>query len=142
LKNGDVWETKSFLSKDRLILPIGSTITVQNNSANSKVVTKALLVPDAELQEATFNSIFTSSDFALVKEGKLLFDVYKNDIWRVKGYNSGVGSNQINKVKLTSIPQNTRLKTNGEDYFSTIAGTPEEAYKTEDINNVWNKTLP
>jgi hypothetical protein len=64
------------------VLPIGKTI----NADPSKVVTKAILVPDAELQEATFNSIFTSSEFTLVKEGNLQFDVFNEDVWRTKSY--------------------------------------------------------
>jgi hypothetical protein len=48
------------LSKDRLVLSEGSDIYTYNDSDHERVVTKALLVPDAELQEATFNSIFTS----------------------------------------------------------------------------------
>jgi hypothetical protein len=44
--------------------------------------------------------------------------------------------------KLTAVPKDTKLKTNGTDYFSTIAGSAEEAFKTEDVVNVWNKTAP
>jgi hypothetical protein len=54
-----------------LILDKGSTISTFNDSDEKKpkrVVTQALLVPDAELQEATFNQLFTSQEFALYKE--------------------------------------------------------------------------
>jgi hypothetical protein len=44
--------------------------------------------------------------------------------------------------KLTAVPKDTKLKTNGSDFFSTIAGSAEEAFKTEDIYYVWNKTKP
>jgi hypothetical protein len=60
LNNNGAWTTKSFLSKDRLVLSEGSDIYTNNSDDHTRVVTKALLVPDAELQEATFNSIFTS----------------------------------------------------------------------------------
>jgi hypothetical protein len=60
LKDGNVWKTKSFLSKHRLLLPEGSTISTWNSYNDGKisterVISQALLVPDAELQEATFN---------------------------------------------------------------------------------------
>jgi hypothetical protein len=43
---------------------------------------------------------------------------------------------------LTAVPQDTKLVTDGVNYFSTIAGSAEEAYKTVDISKVWNKTAP
>ena len=68
LKNGS-WKTKSFIGADRLLHEVGSTIAAPDEN----VVCKALLVPDAELQEATFNSIFTSQEFTLIKEGNISF---------------------------------------------------------------------
>jgi hypothetical protein len=44
--------------------------------------------------------------------------------------------------KLTAVPKDTKIVTNGEDYFSTIAGSAEESYKTEDVNLIWDKTAP
>jgi hypothetical protein len=34
------------------------------------------------------------------------------------------------------------VKTDGKNYFATLAGIPEEPYKTEDVNFTWNKTAP
>jgi hypothetical protein len=62
--NNGTWSTKSFLSKGRLVLSEGSTIQTQNDNT-TRVVNQALLVPDAELQESTFNQIFTSQEFTL-----------------------------------------------------------------------------
>jgi hypothetical protein len=64
------WKTQSFINKDRLILPAGSPILTYNEEDEdgneiTRVVNQALLVPDAELQEATFNQIFTSQEFTL-----------------------------------------------------------------------------
>ena len=144
LNNNGAWTTKSFLSKDRLVLSEGSDIYTYNDDDHERVVTKALLVPDAELQEATFNSIFTSQNFALRKVGHVNFDVENNSsLWKYRKRKEDISSptNYISS-KLTAVPKDTKLKTNGSDYFSSIAGSAEEAFKTEDIYYVWNKTKP
>lgn len=142
LNNNGAWTTKSFLSKDRLVLSEGSDIYTYNDDDHERVVTKALLVPDAELQEATFNSIFTSQNFALCKVGHVDFDVENDSSWWK--YNNIVSdsSSKFISSKLTAVPKDTKLKTNGSDFFSTIAGSAEEAFKTEDILRVWHKTKP
>lgn len=146
LQDGNVWKTKSFLGQSRLILDKGNTISTFNDSDQNKpkrVVTQALLVPDAELQEATFNQLFTSQEFALYKESKYSFNIKDDDNWWE--YSSIDDKNTDFKselVKLTAVPKDTTVKTNGVDYFSTVAGSAEEAYKTEDIYNVWEKTKP
>jgi hypothetical protein len=58
------------LRNGRLVLDTGDNIETWNENIGqedeiTRVVEQALLVPDAELQEATFNSIFTSQEFAL-----------------------------------------------------------------------------
>jgi hypothetical protein len=81
LKDGDLWRTKSFLRNSRLILDTGGNIQTYNENAGDekkqkiRVVEQALLVPDAELQEATFNSIFTSQEFTLSRQYNCKFDV-------------------------------------------------------------------
>ena len=145
LKNGNVWETKSFLSPDRMIYPIGSTVKIIKDKKyfqedDPLVVTKALLVPDAELQEATFNQIFTSAEFTLLKEGTLNFNVYNNDVWRYESFSPATRTASL--ATLTAVPKDTKLKTNGSDFFSTIAGSAEESYKTVDVVFNWSKTPP
>jgi hypothetical protein len=105
------------------------------------VVTKALLVPDAELQEAAFNSIFTSAEFALIKEGHLEFNVYNEDIWRFESYVNYSDKSPI-LATLTAVPKDTKLVTNGSDYFSSVAGSAEESFKSEDVIFNWTKTPP
>jgi len=34
------------------------------------------------------------------------------------------------------------VKTDGTNYFATLAGNPEEPYKTEDVVYSWDKTAP
>ena len=144
LADGDtLWKTKSFLSKGRMVLPSGGTIYTYNDKDYTRVGTQALLVPDAELQEATYNQLFTSQEFVLQKQAQCKFKIQEDDCWWE--YRSLEGANNIYKpeiVKLTAVPKDTTIKTNGVDYFSTLAGTAEEAFKTEDIFNKWNKTFP
>lgn len=144
LADGDyIWKTKSFLSKGRLVLPSGGTIYTSNDSDVERVVTQALLVPDAELQEATYNQLFTSQEFALQKQANCKFKIQDDDCWWEYTILQGINDTyQPEIVKLTAVPKDTTIKTNGVDYFSTLAGTAEEAFKTEDIKNIWNKILP
>jgi len=99
-----------------------------------------MLCPDAEINEATFNTLFSSTEYALIPQGSSSFD-YINSTAILK--NLIVKNNSdIYKSKLLNIPEDTKIKTNGVDYFSTLAGSPDEPYKTKDIVNIWNKTLP
>lgn len=138
LLNNDTWQTKSFLSNGRLLLENGSTIQVPSDN----VINKALLVPDAELQEASFNQIFTSQDFCLYKVGKESFSVGSGENWWEYQTFSETNNEKSSKVKLTAVPKETKLKTNGTDYFSSTVGSAEESFKTEDVKYVWNKTKP
>ena len=141
LQDNNIWKTKSFLSPGRLVLPWGST----TQAPASNVSTKALLVPDAELQEATYNQIFTSQEYALKREGNVGFQVDENDMWwEFVKYDKDTTSDDsdFQLSKLTAVPKDTKMLTNGSDYFSTLAGSPEEASKTEDVEKKWNKTVP
>ena len=147
LKDGNIWRTKSFLRNGRLVRETGGNITTYNENLGSeankivRVVEQALLVPDAELQEATFNQIFTSQEFTLSRQYQCKFNIEDDYNWWE--YNHAVPEEENSQlVKLTAVPKDTKIKTNGVDYFSTIAGSAEESYKTEDIVNIWNKTKP
>jgi hypothetical protein len=62
IKNKDgVWNTYSFLGSDRLLHPTGSEVEIPGQNVSKR----ALLVPDFELNTATYNQIFTSNTFAL-----------------------------------------------------------------------------
>lgn len=134
LKDGNTWCTKSFLN-NRLVLPKGSTQYTNNAKP------KALLIPDAELQEATFNQIFTGQEFTLIKDGSVYFNIdNEREWWNPSSITSVDGIKKLSK--LTAVPKDTKLITDGSTYFSSIAGSAEEPYKTEDIVNIWNKTVP
>jgi hypothetical protein len=135
IKNSDgVWSTCSFLGSDRLLHEIGSEIEI-----TSEVSKKALLVPDFELRTATYNQLFTSQEFALNKVGHVDF-VYSGSKASPYKYSSYNGGSCLSKV--TGVPQQSLTKTDGINYFSTLAGVPEEPYKTENVNQEWNKTKP
>lgn len=134
LKSGDYWVSKSFLNKNRFLQDSGSDIYT------SKASTKALLIPDAELQELTFNHIFTGQEFDLEKVAEITFKD-SNDIFTATRI-TPVTEVESNIGKLTAVPKETQLLTDGENYFSTLAGNPQEAYKTKNISQDWDNTLP
>jgi hypothetical protein len=60
---------------------MGSTVTTSNDDKTSRVVCQALLVPDAELQEATYNQLFTSQEYALFYDNSCQFKILSDDMW-------------------------------------------------------------
>jgi len=134
--------TKSFLNSGRLLLKNGSTVVINEENVSKK----ALLVPDYELDEATLNQIFTGQEFQLIRIGNASFNI-KGDHHCVNKISEKDSNNQplfkvVNNVKLTAVPKDTKLLTDGENYFSSVAGNPDEPYKTEDVNNAWSQTPP
>ena len=132
--------TKSFLNNGRMLLERGSTVVI-DETEDKKVSNKALLVPDYDVDEATLNQIFTSQEFYLEK-------IYESDFKIVEDHHC-VQTLKVPKeelcvknVKLTAVPRATKTKTDGENYFSTLAGNEHEPYKTSDVNNIWNRTPP
>ena len=136
IKDYNTYAVQSFINDKQILQPEGSNIYVNNEN----VSINALLVPDAELSEATFNQIFTSNKFALNKIGQYYFRSIDN-----LSYVSTIKSQQpdiYRKRKLTNVPEDTKILTDGEVYFSTIAGNESEPYKTADVKYTWNKTNP
>ncbi len=131
------WATFSFLNNQRLLAKEGSEVEI-----TSKVNRQALLVPDFELNTATYNQLFTGQDFALEKVAQIGLKSDTKNIWP-EGYNDLKGiASTLHLSKVTAVPQNSQVKTDGKNYFATLAGIPEEPYKTEDVNFTWNKTAP
>ena len=128
------WATFSFLNNQRLLAKEGSEVEI-----TSKVKRQALLVPDFELNTATYNQLFTGQDFALEKVANVGLKSDTKNLWP-EDYWTEVSDMHLSKV--TAVPQNSQVKTDGKNYFATLAGIPEEPYKTEDVNFTWNKTAP
>ena len=128
------WCTYSFLNRDRLLMSEGSKISI-----TSQIETKALLVPDFELNTATYNQLFTSQEYALEKIGSMSQSGSHTNLL-LSLNNTTETDAQL--ARITAVPQGSLIKTDGANYFATLAGIPEEPYKTEDVNRVWNKTAP
>lgn len=135
IKHNTNYKVQSFLSGNRIISPEGNFVTI-----TSDVKVNALLVPDAEMQEATFNQLFVSNEFAVQKIGQLRYSGEQQDIYGVS--KSFTSAEKYQKCKLTNVPESTNSITNGEEYFSTIAGSDVEAHKTSDVNHAWRWTKP
>lgn len=134
--NDGNYVTKSFLHSSRALLQEGSDVVV-----TSEVTNKALFVPDYEIDTATLNQFFTGQEFTLNKIGNVKLKLgSQKDHFIAASFTENI--NTVNDVKLTAVQKETKLITDGDNYFSSRAGTPDEAYKTEDVNNVWNKTKP
>ena len=150
---------QSFLTKGDRILqsePVDQTIKsvyIQNSqqldfdpeyySTHPKTIdNNALLFPDAEVMEATYNQIFTSSDFTLFygKSSCSFYDSSTDHSFNIATYSSGCDNHT--SVKLTNIPEDMKLLTNGSDYFSTLAGNPSEPFKTSNVAQSWKFTYP
>lgn len=130
------YKIQSFLNESQLLTTEGNDFELNGET----VSINALLVPDAEVNEATFNQLFTSNKYALIKVGQYYF----KENGRQSYVNELINRNTKSyiKRKLTNVPEDTKILTDGEMYFSTIAGNPNEPYKTSDVINVWNKTKP
>lgn len=130
------WITKSFLNQGRILQHYGSTVHINDKNVKKK----ALLVPDYDINEATLNQIFTGQEFQLEKiyevTNKIIGDHHFSDTVKESE------THTVSDVRLTAVPKETKIKTDGENYFSTRAGNPDEPYKTSDVNYKWNETPP
>ena len=139
IKQNSQYQSQSFLD-DYFINPYGKDIDVLKKNVKNRV----LLAPDAELSEATFNQIFVSNKFALDKVGSTGlrdFDVNGLGSQYVDNF-TPTNTQDFQRRKLTNVQEDVKTLTDGEVYFSTFAGNPDEPYKTADVNNIWNKTKP
>lgn len=133
LKQGDVYNTKSFLDEHRL-LNQGHTVDI-----TSDVYNKALLIPDYEIDTATLNQFFTGSDFYIERVASTTQGWY-GDSCVVNAVDTA--EELSTTAKLTAVQKLTKIITDGENYFSSVAGIMDEPYKTADVNHKWNKTKP
>lgn len=132
----DAWSTYSFLGSDRLLHPTGSEIEIPGNN----VTRQAVLVPDFEMNSAAYNQIFTSNTFSLERVATIGLSQFNNT---VLPKNYSIPKDERKELsKVTAVPQGSLIKTDGANYFATIAGNPEEPYKTEDVVYSWDKTPP
>ena len=147
--NSGNFVVQPFLAEDRLIqevaqdyeVPAGKVIQADSDKTEPLFKNQALLCPEAEIDEATYNQLFVSNEFCLEKSGMSYFK-YNNDTCTANVDTLTSNGNNKYKSKLTNIPEDTKTLTNGVDYFSTLAGNSSEPYKTVDIINPWRWTKP
>lgn len=141
IQNYGKYRTQSFLSQDRLIDSNGTYVTVPKN-----VTVNAALVPDAELDEATFNQLFVSNSYSLSPQAQYYFGDVKDSngflTSIVKSANAVNNSAEGLKRKLTVVQDSVKTLTDGEVYFSTQAGDLADPTITKDVCNIWNHTDP
>lgn len=104
-----------------------------------------MLVPDAEMSEATFNQLFISNDYTLENIGNYTFmEDYEDDICteRINRININPSNTSKYKASLTNVQEDVKSLTDGTMYFSTMAGSPHEPSKTSDVEKRWNTTAP
>lgn len=138
IKNGSNYVTQPFIGEDRLL----HEDAIDQIFSGSQFDNNAMLFPDAEISEATFNQLFTSSKFTMQLNGICRFNYNSED------YTANVKSFTLTQndttylSKLTNVPENTHTITDGTNYFSTVAGNAMEAHKTVDCVKQWRWTIP
>lgn len=136
IKYAGTFSAQSFLSSDQLIYSSGK----YNKVPSSNVTINAMLSPDAEMCEATYNQIFVSNNHSLWTSGQYSFFSNKESHQYVYSGNFSTNEILINKRKLTNIQEDVKTLTDGDLYFSTLAGNPDEPYKTSDVKYEWDQT--
>lgn len=127
-----------FLGQDRLLYEDSVEVKLDSFST-AGCDYNAMLVPESELHQATFNQIFNSQQLQLEQFGKLLFQ-HKDRSSKPATFTFNT-TNSI-KALLTNVQDGAKLLTDGTNYFSAKAGSAEEAFKTVDMVHPWNHTKP
>lgn len=113
------------------------------NTHDGSIDTNAMLFPDAEMMEATYNQIFTSAEFAVDAIALCKLNGPRSyHSFDVSSYKKQTDSYKPSLIKLTNVPEDMKLLTNGTDYFSTLAGNPDEPFKTSNVGEAWKFTKP
>lgn len=149
--DNDKFVVQPFIGQDRLLHEEAEELSISSGQKlflgkkeNTEAIFKnqAMLCPDAEIDEATFNQLFVSNDFILYKQGNYGFSYNSEEHSANINYYSPGFPTKAYKTKLTNVPEDIKTLTNGVDYFSTQAGNPDEPYKTADILHAWKWTEP
>ena len=138
IKKNNGYYSQSFLNSNRLISQEGVDIPVKD----SNVTVQGLLFPDADTDEDTFNSYFCGNEYTLIETAQYGFRWDNNDKTSKLRNITPVNNPRSYIAQLTRIPEQQELRTDGTSYFSTQAGDPIIPYKTKDVENIWNRTVP
>lgn len=133
---------KSEKEIDKIISTKSEGNLLHNNYVEIKednVENKAIIVPEAQVRQPIFNSLFTSDEFKVEEFKKLKQDTnieFKNKkhvFASIRQYEPSK-NNIIYTEKLTIVPDSIKLTTDGENYFSAEAGEQGEVLKVVDVN--------
>jgi hypothetical protein len=130
------FDPKLMTSKDGNVLGNNYIEVPERNVEN-----KSIIVPEAQVRQPIFNSLFTSADFTL----ETFATPEKSQDWVIinkkhlylspKDFdyvNPDVQPNK-NVEKLTIVPQGMKITTDGENYFSAVAGDPNWTINVVDV---------
>ena len=116
--------TQSFLDKSRN-LTTGEFVTTP------LIENKAAIVPEAVVRQPIFSQLFTSSEFKVSYVNKPIADTNLDSLgahyYPITLIDTFDLTNTVDSVTLTLVNDNTKLTSNGTDYFSTIAGDATQA---------------
>lgn len=138
-----------FLNKNNRLLSTDLQDINRGDLKRENFSTKALLIPDAALNEASYNQIFISNKFSLEPVRKISF-MYE--------YTSSGGVNPIKQIpkkidypyssfrvavqsKLTNIPDSAPLLTDGENYFAAQVGSASDPILVKNTDGDWTRDL-
>ena len=128
---------EGFIDKNRLL--VHDFEQRVNYTTNCKQ--EAALCPEAELRLPFFNKIFTGADFVVEKssnqpalENPLTTDTGDIRHYYIKNYITNSSDlKSIEKIKILTVPDGTKLTTSGTQKFSARAGEAEEAWRVSYI---------
>ena len=122
-----------YLNLERDIIEIS-----ENYKDNKRIEIKAAIVPEAIVREPLYNQIFLGQDF--------YYDVIGHQdtgLQRVQNYRYftnttyAQGLNRNGFTQLLNIPSGVKIKTNGEDYYSSQAGYAEDVSTFISVLHDW-----
>lgn len=133
--------TQGFLNLQRQLTKYPKFIQIPDTNVDKK----AAIIPDAILRQSTFQQLFTSSEFKLSK----LYTTTIDSGLKQSGWNfytdihnsASIAGTDLITTKLTFVKDGLDLISNGDDYFSSKAGDPSEAWLTTNpITPWWTKS--
>lgn len=153
IKNKENYVAESFLTKGSVndyTFEDPKSLQIKKNSGNllhnnyvkissQNVRNQAMIVPEVQIRQPIFNSLFTSSEFQIeaykklksTQDSQILNDkhLYLNNKQFIK-----FDKLTRNLQKLTIVPDSLKITTDGENYFSAMAGEPGEVLQVVDVN--------
>lgn len=128
--------TQGFLNDQRQLTKNPKFIQIPASNIDKK----AAIIPEAVLRPSIYQQLFTSSEFKLSKVYEIDQDTeLKQNGWNfyIESYPSVKANVDLVTSKLTFVKEGLDLISNGDDYFSSKAGDPSEAWLTVNPTLSW-----